>query len=235
MRLAKPHLDLGLYCGGIEASRAFYEGRVGLAYEELLKVGGGLHQHRLGLRGAVLKLNSSREPLAAGRPSCLRGFAIASQVDDVVELVDPDGIVVTLVPPGFDRNETVGVRWATTDVDRLGRLLAEGFDAVAVDDDRWRVGTTLLALEPDPAAAHAPERALGFRYLTVQVHDVVAEHARLLEVGWTEERAPVRLGDVAAISFVQDPDGVSIEISQRASLTGSLDSFDGPTAPGLSK
>ena len=34
--------------------------------------------------------------------------------------------------------------------------------------------------------------------------------------------SPVRLGDVAAISFVRDPDGVWLEISQRASLTGDL-------------
>ena len=35
--------------------------------------------------------------------------------------------------------------------------------------------------------------------------------------------APVRLGDVAYISFVRDPDGNWIEISQRKSITGSLD------------
>jgi hypothetical protein len=31
------------------------------------------------------------------------------------------------------------------------------------------------------------------------------------------------LGDVAYISFVRDPDGNWIEISQRKSITGSLD------------
>ncbi|HBK11323.1 MAG TPA: VOC family protein, partial [Gammaproteobacteria bacterium] len=40
--------------------------------------------------------------------------------------------------------------------------------------------------------------------------------------GGAEGMAPVRLGDVAYISFVRDPDGNWIEISQRKSITGSL-------------
>jgi lactoylglutathione lyase len=34
--------------------------------------------------------------------------------------------------------------------------------------------------------------------------------------------APVTLGTTARISFIRDPDGNWIELSQRASLTGSL-------------
>ncbi len=64
--------------------------------------------------------------------------------------------------------------------------------------------------------------AAGLRYLTVQVRDVKAEHARLLAAGWTEGRPPVRLGDTAYISFVRDPGGSWVEVSQRASLTGPL-------------
>jgi lactoylglutathione lyase len=39
-----------------------------------------------------------------------------------------------------------------------------------------------------------------------------------------EGYAPVSLGKVARISFVRDPDGNWIELSQRASLTGNLPS-----------
>jgi lactoylglutathione lyase len=56
----------------------------------------------------------------------------------------------------------------------------------------------------------------------VQVADVVAAHAHALARGMTEGLAPLRLGDVAAISFVRLPDGDWIELSQRASLTGAL-------------
>ena len=50
-------------------------------------------------------------------------------------------------------------------------------------------------------------RARGFRYTTVQVYDGVKEHNGVLERGGREGRAPIRLGDVAFISFVRDPDG----------------------------
>ena len=45
----------------------------------------------------------------------------------------------------------------------------------------------------------------------------------VLAGGGAEGMAPVRLGDVAYISFVRDPDGNWLEISQRKSITGSLD------------
>ncbi|MHB8576260.1 MAG: VOC family protein [Dehalococcoidia bacterium] len=40
--------------------------------------------------------------------------------------------------------------------------------------------------------------------------------------GVEEGRPPVTLGSVARISFIRDPDGNWIEVSQRASLTGPL-------------
>ena len=51
--------------------------------------------------------------------------------------------------------------------------------------------------------------------MTVQVFDMVAAHAQILARGGTEGMAPVRLGDVAYISFVTDPDGYEVEILER--------------------
>ena len=45
----------------------------------------------------------------------------------------------------------------------------------------------------------------------------------VLAHGGREARAPVTLGTTARISMVRDPDGNWIELSQRASLTGSLE------------
>jgi lactoylglutathione lyase len=195
---------------------------MGLPYEELLKVGGGIHQHRLGLRGAVLKLNASRETLAED-PTCLRDLTIATpDVTAPAEFHDPDGVPMRLVPIGHAGVQTVGVTWASRDPVRLGELLAAGLGATDAGVNAWRVGTTLLEIVHDPAARHGGLRAAGFRYLTVQVTDVSREHERLLALGWQEGMTPVRLGDVAAISFVRDPDGAWLEISQRASLTGDL-------------
>ena len=67
-----------------------------------------------------------------------------------------------------------------------------------------------------------PQKATGLRYMTFQVADVVGEHQAIVATGGAEGMAPVRLGDVAYISFVRDPDGNWIEISQRKSITGSL-------------
>jgi lactoylglutathione lyase len=72
------------------------------------------------------------------------------------------------------------------------------------------------------AAAVGPMQAQGYRYLTVQVRNCDAEHAGIVARGGAEGRAPVTLGTTARISFVRDPDGNWIEISQRASLTGPL-------------
>ncbi len=63
----------------------------------------------------------------------------------------------------------------------------------------------------------------GFQYLTVQVWKVDDEHKAFVERGGAEPDPPRTLGATARISFIQDPDGKWIEISQRASLTGSLD------------
>jgi catechol 2,3-dioxygenase-like lactoylglutathione lyase family enzyme len=220
--LAKPCLDVGLYTDRIEDARRFFEGEVGLPYEELLKVGGGVHQHRLGLRGAVLKLNHSRESLGEAPTGFRRLVVVDAAVDAPRHLTDPDGLPVQLVPPGHGGVEAVAIGWASTDPDWLGRLLEQGFGAEPAGEHRWRIGTTLLEVEHDPGVAVGPMRARGFRYLTVQVRDVRAEHQRLIHLGWREGASPLRLGDVAMISFVRDPDGSWIEVSQRASLTGTL-------------
>jgi hypothetical protein len=214
VQLAKDCLDVGLYTDRYEDLRRFYVDDVGLPYEELLKAGRGIHQHRVGLRGSVLKLNSSREPLVDA-PTNFVQLDIAS--DEERDVTDPDGTRVRLTPDVA----AIGVHWASSDPDRLAELLRGGFDAVEEDDGSWSVGTTRLVLEAGGTTV-GPMRSRGFRYLTVQVWDVRTDHARLLELGWTEATPPVKLGETAFISFVADPDGAPVEISQRASLTGPL-------------
>lgn len=223
MRLAKPVLDLGLYTNRLDAQRAFWEATVGLAYEEYLKIGGGVRQHRLGVNGAVLKLNDSREPLGEG-PSGLRSLRVASRrVDRPVALADPDGLAVTVVPPGTDGVDTTEVTIVASSKPATERFWVEGLGAARLPDGRLRVGRTLVAVVEDPAQPLTGDiRARGFRYLTAQVFDVVAEHARFLALGFTEGTAPVRLGDTAFISMVRDPGGNWLELSQRADLTGHL-------------
>lgn len=229
LELAKDRLDVGFYTNDYDAMRAFYESDVALEYEELLKAGRGVHQHRFGVRGSVIKVNSAREALATDEPTAFVKLVIASESGQPRTLRDPDGTAVELVAPGSGGVDDLAVHWRVRDGARLGRLLRDGFGAAALADEAgcWRLGTTLLVVEEDPAAPAVETMfARGFRYLTVQVRDVRSAHARLLSAGWQEGRAPVRLGDVAYISFVRDAEGSWIEVSQRASLTGPLPDAD---------
>ena len=103
MRLAKQHLDLGLFTNNIGAMLDFWQNTVGLAFEEALPTGGGNVQHRHALNGGVLKINAVREPLEPAPASGYRRLLIASPaVDAPKDLSDPDGNAVRLVPPGHD-------------------------------------------------------------------------------------------------------------------------------------
>ena len=73
------------------------------------------------------------------------------------------------------------------------------------------------------APSSAEMRGQGWRYITFQVFKVDQEHARVLAQGGQEAMPPTTLGTTARISMIRDPDGNWIELSQRASITGSLD------------
>lgn len=224
MQLAKPCLDIGFFTSDKEGMLAFYRDTAGLPYEELLPVGGGVQQHRHGLNGSVFKLNHSRDALPTLAPAGYRRLSIA-RADCVTPttLVDPDGNTLRLVPPGFAGISAIGIDIHVRDLASHRRFWTAAMGASALGEDRFELGTTQIALHEDPHASQGLDmRGPGFRYLTVQVFDVVREHAAALAAGATEGRAPNVLGSVARISFVRDPDGNWIEISQRKSLTGSL-------------
>ena len=65
MNLAKPHLDIGLFSNSRETQLAFWQQTVGLPYDHMGKVGGGVQQHRHHMNGSILKMNHARDPLPA--------------------------------------------------------------------------------------------------------------------------------------------------------------------------
>src|SRR5688572_33083044 len=95
MNIAKDCLDVGLYTDRYDDLRAFYVDGLRLPYEELLKAGRGLHQHRVGLHGSVLKLNSSREPLADATTAFVR---LDIHAEHAEALRYPDGQEFVLTP-----------------------------------------------------------------------------------------------------------------------------------------
>ncbi len=225
MRIAKAALDVGLFTNQLDPMLGFWQREVGLPFHETLPVGDGVRQLRHGIGESVLKVNHSRHPLPPAPPAGYRHLTIAQAgVTSTRDLTDPDGNRVTLVPPGHDGIDQLQIHLRVRDPaahhDFFGRVL----ELQPTGDGRYRCGVSLLSFEHDATTSDAAQmRGIGYRYLTIQVFDVVGEHQALLARGANEGSAPRRLGDVAAISFVRDPDGNWIEISQRKSITGSLD------------
>ena len=236
MELAKRFIDVGIFTNRIDEMRAFYADRIRLPYEELLPVGGGVRQYRYGLLGSVLKINHSRDPLPARIAGGYRKLSISDPRTPMpIPMHDPDANEIELVPTGQRGVNQIEIHIGVTDEAAFEHFYAEALQADRLASNRFKLGETVISFKQDPAAARGPNapstsatdvvasmRAVGMRYITVQVHDVDAEHRRFMSMGVWEGAAPVSLGAVARISFIRDPDGNFIEVSQRASLTGPI-------------
>ena len=235
MELAKRFIDVGILTNRIDEMRAFYGERIRLPYEELLPVGGGVRQYRYGLLGSVLKINHARNPLPARVVGGYRMLSISDPRTPMPLIIrDPDGNDLELVPSGQRGVSQIEIQLGVTDEAAFEKFYGEALGAERIGAGRFKLGETIISLRHDPAAvraqksatgnadAIAPMRAVGMRYITVQVRDCDSEHRRLMSMGVWEGAAPMTLGKVARISMIRDPDGNFIEISQRASLTGPI-------------
>lgn len=236
MDLAKQFVDVGIFTNQLDEMRSFYAERVRLPYEELLPVGPGMKQYRYGLLGSVLKINHGRDALPARRPGGYQRLTIADRrLPTPMRLQDPDGNEVELVSAGQRGIDQIEIQLGVTDETAFEKFYGDAMQAERIGAGRFKIGGTIVSFAKDPAAARADRspsasamevigamRAVGMRYITVQVRDCNAEHRRFMSKGVWEGAAPVTLGDVARICFIRDPDGNFIEISQRASLTGPL-------------
>jgi catechol 2,3-dioxygenase-like lactoylglutathione lyase family enzyme len=235
MELAKRCVDVGFFTNRLDEMRAFYGERLKLPYEEMLSVGGGVRQHRYGLLGSVLKINHARDPLPPRVAGGYRRVSIADPRTPMpFQLQDPDGNEIELVPKGQRGIDQIEISLAVTDEAAFDKFYG-ALEAEKIGERRYRLGETILSFARDSSARRAEGaksgtaadvmatmRAVGFRYITIQVKDSDAVHRRLLAMGVAEGSPPMTLAAVARISFVRDPDGNFIEISQRASLTGVL-------------
>ena len=236
MELAKRFIDVGIFTNRIDEMRAFYGERIRLPYEEMLPVGGGVRQYRYGLLGSVLKINHARDPLPARIAGGYRKLSISDPRTPMpLAMQDPDGNEIELVPSGQRGVNQIEIQIGVTDEAAFEKFYGDALGAERVSAGRFKLGETVISFNRDAAAVRAPKsspgsamdalvtmRAVGMRYITVQVRDCDGEHRRLTSMGVWEGAAPVTLGAVARISFIRDPDGNFIEISQRASLTGTI-------------
>lgn len=227
MDLAKPRVDIGLSTNDLEPMLAFWQGEAGVPFDHLLPIRRGQDQHRHDALGSVLKINHHAAALPDAPPSGYLELLVARPgLDAPVSLIDPDGNQVSLVPPGHEGVTQIGVRLGVRDLAAHRDFYVRALGLVEEPRDEgaaFRAGETLLILKQDQEApADAGFQGKGWRYITFQVFKVDAEHARVLEAGGREAMPPTTLGTTARISMVRDPDGNWIELSQRASITGSL-------------
>lgn len=222
MRLAKPHLDIGLFTTDIAAHTAFWRDTAGLRLDHELALGlEGIVQHRYDAHDSVIKVNHHPGPLADLPPSGYVGLSIARAGEPAWEGRHPGGDAVRLVPPGTDGVVGIGVTVATPDPARMMAFYTEAMEFERVDEHVARCGDSLLfVVEGAGGSPAASFIGPNFRYLTVQIFDADAACAQITARGGTLVQAPVTLGDVARYAFVADPDGNWIEISARFSLPG---------------
>jgi lactoylglutathione lyase len=228
MRLAKPCIDFGLATNNLEPMQRFWADAAGLTFDHRLPIRRGQDQYRYGALGSVVKINHHADPLPDTAPSGYRSLVVAREdVGAATALRDPDGNGLVLVPPEWNGVRQIGVIMAVRSLERHRAFYR---DILGFPEETWsggaafRAGASLiLAEESDDAADDAQMQGQGWRYITLQVFKVNEEHARAVGLGAREALAPVTLGSTARISMIRDPDGNWIELSQRASIVGSLD------------
>lgn len=222
MQLAKKHIDVGLYTNDTEAMLEYWQTKVGLRFEEMQPLGQGVRQHRHDMNGSVLKLNSVRDPLPRAKASGYRELWIASpDIGEPEELRDCDGNAIRLVPPGHSGVNGIALRLEVTSAAAFREFYGSVMRLQSAGTNSYRIGDSLIMFGVgERVAQNTPLRAKGYRYFTIQVADVDHEHSTLVQRGAVAALAPVTLGEVARVSFIRDPDGNWIELSQRASLTG---------------
>jgi hypothetical protein len=229
MKLAKQHLDVGLFSTKRDEQLAFWQQTVGLPYDHMGKVGGGVQQHRHHMNGSILKMNHSRDPLPDVPASGIVGLGIARDgLSTERTLADPDGNKVILVPKGAHGVEGIAILLKVNDPAAHDRFWTHAMQFERAGNGRYRCGDSLVVVAERGTVEHrgAHERGSwrgpGYRYMTVQIWDCLAEYEGILARGGTSGGEPRVLGDTVRYAFVCDPDGNHIEISQRATLTGSL-------------
>jgi|AntRauTorcE11897_2_1112592.scaffolds.fasta_scaffold15720_2 lactoylglutathione lyase len=228
MILVKHAIDVGiqLRCAEVGERTAVLSHWQGLGArpDHVLPLGGGRRQHRHAWGESVLKLNELRGgapegPASGWGPLRLIGPDAGPATGDRDRDRDPEGNRVRS-EPGERTGLVIGLRV------RDAGASAAFFAALGLDarGHRVRVGDCAIEIRTDAEApVDPPMEGTGYRYITLQVDAVDRAHAEALAAGGREGMAPTTLGEVARISFVLEPGGNWIELSQRRSLTGSLE------------
>jgi lactoylglutathione lyase len=226
IELARGLLDPGLFSDNEAKMRDFYVQDVGLPFQERLPHSDTYAEVFFTLPPGKLKIQSFVEPLEPAVTGYRELLIARGDVDEVVQLQDPDGLPVQLVPVGHRGVTTAGIVVGVPDVDAQRRFLVEGMGATE-SHGGLRVGDTQLFVEERASSGEpTPAARKGFVYITMIVHDCVGAHERLLAAGGRHSLRTLRLADRCLFSWVRDPNGNWVEIVQYAELSGPLPDID---------
>jgi lactoylglutathione lyase len=214
IQFAKPAFDVGFATNNIDGYTAFWSDTVGLPYDHRAKLGGGFHQHRWTLGDSIIKVNHTRTALSDMPPSGYIGLSIAHT--DETDLKTPDGVAVALAPAG---SIDLTLYAETHDLDAFMRFYTEALGLLPDGMDTLTLGRSRIIARSGAPARVDGWRERGLRYMTVQIFDCDGMTSALERAGVEIGMAPKTVGQVR-YSFVRDPDGNWIELSERASLTG---------------
>lgn len=209
----------------------FWQSEIGLSFDHMGKLGGGVQQHRHflgdGPTGPILKINHARDPLPVASAAGYRELLIAR--DTIVEpesFADPDGNAVSFVPTNYLGISGIGIRAKVRSLamfdDFYGRILSLPAKPEA-GDHAYACGDSVIIGELDTEATKDVQQiAKGYRYLTAQIYDADREYGNVIDLGGDGGQEPKTLGTTVRYGFIRDADGNWIELSQRATLTGPL-------------
>lgn len=222
MRLAKPHLDIGLFTNDISGQGAFWSKKAGLPLDHELEMAPGWIQHRFDAHGSVIKVNHRTAPLPDRPRSGFVGLSIAQPGRKrATRTQHPGGDEVALVSPGRGGVDKIGITIASRDPGRLADFYLTALEFEPVDHGLLRCGDSLVSIVEGEGGSDLDDFAAeGFRYITVQVFDADLEIKEIVARGGRVVRDATNFAGVARYGFVSDPDGNWIEISARTSLTG---------------
>lgn len=229
MELAKKTVDVGLFTNQLEEMQKFYGEELGLQFESVMPVGGGIKQYRYLANGSVIKLMHTHDPLPRRHPGGYEVVMIATPKVTVGKaFADPDDNTIELLPPGSDDVTQIEVRVGVSDIKAFGEFYTKALGATPIGHDRYRIGETLFGVYHEqetsrkamPLYTNALDAVkamagLGFRYVTLGVQRCDEAFKQATAAGASPAVAPMNFGTVARICFVYDPDGNFIEIAQR--------------------
>jgi catechol 2,3-dioxygenase-like lactoylglutathione lyase family enzyme len=223
IQLSRKYFDVGLLTQQHEAMLAFWRDDIGLPVLEELNPVDGVFQYKLDLKGAVLKLNCVDMELPTS--NALSGLRLLMIVDSGItsprHLKDPDGNLVCLVPPGHSGIQTFGVHFAVSNEEAFGHFYRDILQLPLIAERAYDLGGAVISYGWSPdVVAGADTTGVGYYYLTLQVMDAAATHSQLCDRGAVEDQAASsqHTSTASIISFILDPDGNKIEISERPDL-----------------